>query len=391
MKTLQEVEARLAAIANEIESRGEELTAEQLNALETEVNSLKAERAGMIAAAEQRSSLLNSIAEGRAQSTVVRNFPIPANTEQETRESSDPYGTEEYRSAWLKRIRRLPLNEAEQRAYSNATGSGTEVIPTQTANQIISKMKQIAPMLSEITLLHVAGAVRFAVEGTNNSAGIHAENADITAASDTLTTVSLSGYEIVKLVQISDTVKTMSIAAFESWIVSMLSESLARKAEDLIFNGTGSSQPKGIDKANTWDASNSVTVTASGSLTAANVQTLIGLMNAGYDRNAKFAMRKRTLFTDFMPLMDSSKNHIVTVQGNSYFIYGYPVLLSDYVKEHEAYLGDYQKVIGNLSESITVRSAYDIDTNSYKYSGVAVFDCAPAIGEAVVKLAKATA
>lgn len=391
MKTLQEIEARLAAIANEIESRGAELTAEQLNELETEVNSLKAERAGMIAAAEQRSSLLNSIAEGRAQSTVVRNFPIPANEEQETRESSDPYGTEEYRSAWLKRIRRLPLNEAEQRTYSNATGSGAEVIPTQTANQIISKMKQIAPMMGEITLLHVSGTVRFAVEGTNNSAGIHDENADITAASDTLTTVSLSGYEIVKLVQISDTVKTMSIAAFESWIVNMLAESLARKAEDLIFNGTGLDQPKGIDKANTWDASNSVTVTASGSLTAANVQTLIGLLNSGYDRNAKFAMRKRTLFTDFMPLMDSSKNHIVTVQGNSYFIYGYPVLLSDYVKEHEAYLGDYQKVIGNLSESITVRSAYDIDTNSYKYSGVTVFDCAPAIGEAVVKLVKATA
>lgn len=391
MTRMQEIEARLAAIANEIESRGAELTAEQLNALETEVNSLKAERAGLIAAAEQRSNLLNSIAEGRADGTVVRNFPLPANAEQETRESADPYGTEEYRSAWLKRIRRLPLNEAEQRAYSNAANSGAEVIPTQTANQIISKMKQLAPMLGEITLLHVAGAVRFAVEGTNNSAEIHSENAAITAASDTLTTVSLSGYEIVKLVQISDTVKTMSIAAFESWIVSMLSESLARKAEDLIFNGTGSGQPKGIDKANTWDATNSVTVANSGSLTAANVQALIGLLSSGYDRNAKFAMRKRTLFTDFMPLMDSSKNHIVTVQGNSYFIYGYPVLLSDYVKEHEAFLGDYQKVIGNLSENITVRSAYDIDTNSYKYSGVAVFDCAPAIGEAVVKLVKATA
>ena len=119
MTRMQEIEARLAAIANEIESRGAELTAEQLNALETEVNSLKAERAGLIAAAEQRFNLLNSIAEGRADGTVVRNFPLPANAEQETRESADPYGTEEYRSAWLKRIRRLPLNEAEQRAYSN--------------------------------------------------------------------------------------------------------------------------------------------------------------------------------------------------------------------------------------------------------------------------------
>lgn len=38
-----------------------------------------------------------------------------------------------------------------------------------------------------------------------------------------------------------------------------------------------------------------------------------------------------------------------------------------------------------------MKSAYDIDTNSYKYSGIAIFDCAPAIGEAIVKLAKATA
>ena len=45
MNRLQEIEARLAAIANEIEQRGAELTAEQLTAFETEVNNLKTERA----------------------------------------------------------------------------------------------------------------------------------------------------------------------------------------------------------------------------------------------------------------------------------------------------------------------------------------------------------
>lgn len=48
-------------------------------------------------------------------------------------------------------------------------------------------------------------------------------------------------------------------------------------------------------------------------------------------------MNKKTLFTDFMPLQDNSKNHIVTVQNNAYFVYGYPVLLSDYVADHEAF------------------------------------------------------
>ena len=383
---IKEIEARLAAIKKEIEERGDAMKAEEIDALEKETEELTEERAGLIAAAEKRNGILDNIAKGGGVS--VRSF---GKKEEDNTDPDDPFGTPEYRSAWLKNLRRLPLTDAEKRAYANASGTGAEVVPTQTANEIISKVKKLAPMLNEVTLLHVKGAVKFVVEGTNNDAAIHTENAAITPAADTLTTVTLSGYEIVKLVQISDTVMTMSIAAFESWIVDMLAEAIARKVEDFFINGTGTSQPKGIDKANTWGATNSVTVGASASLTAANVQTLIGLLNAGYDRNAKFVMSKRTLFTDFMPLQDTSKNHIVTVQGNSYFVYGYPVLLSDYVKEHEAFLGDFKKVCANLAESINVKNAYDIDTNSYKYSGIAIFDCQPAIGEAFVKLVKAGA
>ena len=380
---IKEIEARLAAIKKEIEERGDAMKAEEIDALEKETKELTEERAGLIAAAEKRNGILDNIAKGAG--IVSRTFE----QKQDNADPDDPFGTPEYRSAWLKNLRRLPLTDAEKRAYANASGTGAEVVPTQTANEIISKVKKLAPMLNEVTLLHVKGAVKFAVEGTNNDAAIHKENAAITAAADTLTTVTLTGYEIIKLVQISDTVMTMSIAAFESWIVDMLAEAIARKVEDFFINGTGSSQPKGIDKANTWGAENSVTVTKAGSLTAANVQTLIGLLNAGYDRNAKFAMSKKTLFTDFMPLQDNSKNHIVTVQGNNYFVYGYPVLLSDYVKEHEAFLGDFKKVCAHLAENINVKNAYDIDTNSYKYSGIALFDCTPAIGEAFVKLAKA--
>ena len=383
---IKEIEARLAAIKQEIEERGDTMKAEEIDALEKETKDLTEERAGLIAAAEKRNGILDNIAKGGGVS--VRSF---GKKEEDNADPDDPFGTPEYRSAWLKNLRRLPLTDAEKRAYANASGTGAEVVPTQTANEIISKVKKLAPMLNEVTLLHVKGAVKFVVEGTNNDAAIHTENAAITPAADTLTTVTLSGYEIVKLVQISDTVMTMSIAAFESWIVDMLAEAIARKVEDFFINGTGTSQPKGIDKANTWGATNSVSVGASASLTAANVQTLIGLLNAGYDRNAKFVMSKRTLFTDFMPLQDTSKNHIVTVQGHSYFVYGYPVLLSDYVKEHEAFLGDFKKVCANLAESINVKNAYDIDTNSYKYSGIAIFDCQPSIGEAFVKLVKAGA
>lgn len=384
MHRIEEIEARLAAIRSELETRGDQLTAEQITAFETEVRQLTEEREAIRQAAERRNGLLSQIAGGAG--STAQTFAHPENRTA----PDDPAASPEYRSAWLKRIRNLPLSDAEQRAYSSAAGQGAEVIPTQTSNEIISKMKKLAPMLGEITLLHVRGAVKFAVEGTNNAAALHAENAAITPAADTLTSVTLSSYEIIKLVQISDTVMTMSISAFESWIVDTLAEALARKAEDFIINGSGASQPTGIEKANTWDATNSVTVGASASLTAANVQTLIGLLPAGYDRNAKFAMNKKTLYTQFMPLQDNSKNAIVTVRGSEFFVYGYPVLLSDYVSDNTAYLGDYKKVVGNLAENINVKTQYDIDTNSYKYSGIAIFDCKPAIGEAFVKLSKAS-
>lgn len=315
--------------------------------------------------------------------------PAPFSTRENM--AGDPENKEAvYRVAFFKRLQGKELSPEELTAYSSGASSAGAVIPTQTAEEIITKLKERAPLLQEITLLQVQGNVTFAVEGTNNAAAIHTENASITPAADTLVKVSLSGWEVTKLIQVSDTVKTMSINAFEGWLVDMLVESIADKISDMIINGTGSSQAKGIEKANTWGDTNSVSVAKAESLTAANVQTLIGLLGGGYDANAKFIMSKKTLYTDFMPLQDNSKNDIVTREGRSYYVYGYPVLIDSRVTEHEAYLGDLKKYVANLAESVNVKADFDIDTNSNKYLGVAIFDGAPALGEAFVKLVKAT-
>lgn len=315
--------------------------------------------------------------------------PAPFSTRENM--AGDPENKEAiYRVAFFKRLQGKELSPEELTAYSSGASSAGAVIPTQTAEEIITKLKERAPLLQEITLLQVQGNVTFAVEGTNNAAAVHTENTSITPAADTLVKVSLSGWEVTKLIQVSDTVKTMSINAFEGWLVDMLVESIADKISDMIINGTGSSQAKGIEKANTWGDTNSVSVAKAGSLTAANVQTLIGLLGGGYDANAKFIMSKKTLYTDFMPLQDNSKNDIVTREGRSYYVYGYPVLIDSRVTEHEAYLGDLRKYVANLAESVNVKADFDIDTNSNKYLGVAIFDGTPALGEAFVKLVKAT-
>lgn len=354
--------------------------------------------AGKVAeAAEKRAQVERLDEEFEVAATETANLNALANIQPpapfSTRENmaGDPENKEAvYRKAFFKRLQGKALSPEELTAYSSGASSAGAVIPTQTAEEIITKLKERAPLLQEITLLQVQGNVTFAVEGTNNAAAIHTENASITPAADTLVKVSLSGWEVTKLIQVSDTVKTMSINAFEGWLVDMLVESIADKISDMIINGTGSSQAKGIEKANTWGDTNSVSVAKAGSLTAANVQTLIGLLGGGYDANAKFIMSKKTLYTDFMPLQDNSKNDIVTREGRSYYVYGYPVLIDSRVTEHEAYLGDLKKYVANLAESVNVKADFDIDTNSNKYLGVAIFDGTPALGEAFVKLVKAT-
>ena len=305
-------------------------------------------------------------------------------------QEEDVRNSKEYRSAFLKKLQRKELTDEEERALTTGTSSVGAVIPTITQNLIIEKVFQNAPLLEEITLLRVDGNVTFAVESTVNDAAIHTEGATITESGDVLVPVSLGQYEVNKYITISKSVSKMSIDAFETWITKMLGKMIAKAITNLIINGTGSSQPKGVEKANTWGENNSITVGKTASLTEANVLTLVGLLNGAYDENAKWLMSKKTLLTDFRPLQDKSKNDLVVKENGKYFIEGYEVMLDERVALHDAYLGDFTMYVGNLGEDITVDQDKKLSANSFEFLGSAMFDGKPAIGEAFVKLTKST-
>lgn len=377
-----EIEQRLATIRTEMDAPDADL-----EALNTETDNLIAERKTLLDKAEQRRQLLGKIAGGEV-GREARRFPL-AEPAPEQREYT--YESPEYRTAWLHTLMRCDLTEVEQRAWSTATSSAGPAIPTQTANQILEKVTQYAPLLGQITLLRVPGNVTFAVEGDEPDAAYHTENAAITATETGLTEITLSAYEIVKLVQISKSVQKMAIDAFESWLTDMIAKKLAKQISATILTGSGTSQGKGIDKANTWGATNSVTVAQGGTLTTQNVLDLIALLPGGYDAGATFLMSKKTLFTDFMPLQDKSKNDLVRIEGGSYYIYGYPVMLDERVADHEAYLANLSTVIGNMPEDVTITSDFDLTKNAFLFLGSAMFDCEPSRADAVRKLVKATA
>lgn len=373
IKRMAEIKARKAELRSQLESSDQV----DLDAIEKELRELDEENANL----EKRQQTINGINDGSVPANVIPN-PVAARSE------DDEKREKEYRNAFFKNLMGKTLTEAERRAIDSSDVPGA--IPTQTANEIIRKLKQIVPLLGEVTLLHIAGNVTFAVENTKNEAALHTENASISASDDDLVSVTLGGYEIVKLIRISATVRTMSINSFESWLVDMLTEALAEKVEDYLVNGTGSSQPKGVAYARTWTDDTSGIAWAGASLANVDITEGIALLPGGYDRNAKFLMSKKTFWANVMPIRDDSKAPIVKEDGKGgYLIHGYPVMMSDKVANGVIFLGDYKKIVANLAENFNVKASEHsgFAYNAVDYRGTCIFDSDVAVGEAFVKIA----
>ena len=368
MKELRTLQEKLAG--------NEELSSDELSQIEARVNELESEKKSIKENAEKRAATLDKVKNG---------LGTEIETVQERKDDEPMTEKVNYRSVFFKKLLGKELNE-EERALSTSV---TSVIPTETGEKIFDKMVKLVPLLGEIELFHVPGSMKFSVETTRSNADYHTENStginvDSTAV---LTTVTLNGFEFTKLIQVSKSILTMSIDDFEDWLVRMLSESIATKIEYEIINGTGSDAVKGINAISYVNGTNGVQYSASTGMSAAQLRTLIGLLPAGYDNNAKFLMNKKTLFNQFMGLQDNAKHDLVRVEGNTYYIGGYPVIISDEVSNNTAFLGNFKKYVGNLSSDIEVVKDFDIDSNSYKYLGVAMFDGKPACEDAFVKIA----
>lgn len=337
MTRLEEIEARKLEIRSEVEET-EDL--EKIEELNQEVDTLDEE--------------VKQIEEQKEEESVNENVEeVVADAEEIPLEEERKIGGNEmeYRDVYFKKIMGKELNEEERAALVAANAA----IPTETQDTIYEKVTKKVPMLDDITLLKVKGNVDFYVETSRSDASSHTEAADISASDVNLVKVSLGGTEIVKKVQISAKVREMSIDAFEDWLTDMLADSIANYIEGNIFSTIVSGG-----------------TATTGQVTAANIRALVAGLPAGYESDAKFYCNKTIFYNTILGLQDLSKNELVYRDGNRYFMLGYEVSLSD--KNTNLIFGNAKKFVGNLAEDINVKDAYDIDTNTYKYAGVAIWD-----------------
>ena len=378
MTRLEKIEARLDEIEKELNSEEVEAkTEEELDQMEEEVRSLKAERERIVSAATKRSSIEKAIAEGRTTGVDITPGSLLGG-KGKMQEGTFDASSSEFRSAWAKKLMGQKLNDAEKRAYAQAGAA----IPTEVAEQFFEKMKKLAPMLDEITLLRVAGNVKFYAEGVRNTATKHTENSEVASAKDTMVSVNLGGFEFMKVVSISKSAQAMSVSAFETWIVDMLAGDIARAIDNYIINdGTN-----GIAAIEFAAGTNQIEAKAA--YTYNDVMNLIALLPAAYDAEAKFLVNKKVLWGSIRAILDDQKRPIFDPESKT--LCGYPVVEDDYVDatNKDLYLGRWKDVVGNLSQDIAVEKSDQsgFTRGAIDYRGFAVFDSKPAKTDGIVRL-----
>lgn len=379
MGRLQEIELRLSAIKIEIDKDSADL-----NALETEINELKEERKTITEKIEKRKALLDDVA-AMPNPVVIKDFAIDKEERKVEITIDNVLGSLEFRSGFLKNLQGKTLNEVEQRALSTASNSSQAAVPQTLVSGVIDKLVQTSVLFNRISVTHIPGNVKFAVANAKNDAAWKAENVDGTATDDTVTEVTLAGFELIKLVEISAAARAMTIDAFEQYLIDEIGRRMAIAIENAILNGTGTGQPKGILAETLIDTK----YTKLG-MVYKDMLKIMATLPTLYHRNACFCMPRKLFFEEVLGIVDTYGRPIVVadVQSPAKFnILGYPVEINDLMPLDTIVFGDYIYYKMNFSQDPIVEADSSVGFKSGKvtYRGMAVADGKVALAEAFVK------
>lgn len=406
---LKEIEQRLNAIKVELETRGAEMAAEELEARETEVKELQEERKGILDQQEKRTKLLAALAtgeepdDGNGNPTPVKVIRTFDGKTEERKE--DKYESMEYRKAFMDYVVRGTAIPAEYRQNANtATTDVGAVIPTNVLNQIIQKMESVGKVLALVTRTAYKGGVTIPKNtvkpvATWVSEGAGSDKQKGYGKGD----VTFTYHKLRCAVAVSLEVDTMSVPAFESLIVNNIVEAMTKALEQSVISGDGNGKPKGIIKETAPDGQN----------LNVDTQKYDDLINAeaalpvAYEQGAVWCMSKKT-YMGYYGLRDSDGQPIGRINYGiagqpEYTLLGRPVVVVDYLPSFAAataksstagdvfaFLFNFKDYVLNTNYAMGIKKYEDNDTDDMVTKGIMLADGKVVDENSLVTLTKVT-
>nr|DAJ58108.1 MAG TPA: major capsid protein [Caudoviricetes sp.] len=176
--------------------------------------------------------------------------------------SSDPYDTEEYRSAFMEYVcRGVPIPAEYREDQITTTADAGAVIPTTILNEIIREMKSYGNLYNKVRKLNVQGGIEIPILDLVPTAkwiteAKPSEDQKI-GANDTIS-FSYYGLECKIAQTLLASVTTLSM--FQELFPQLAAEAMIKALDIGIVNGTGSGQMLGITKETRIPEGNVITL-----------------------------------------------------------------------------------------------------------------------------------
>ena len=222
--SMEDLEARLAAIPAELETDGADV-----DALGEEVRAIKAEKENRKAVEAEKAEIRAQVAEGSGE--VIKTFEKEVRTAMTNAEIRNSH---EYNVAYANYIK--SGNDAECRALLTENVSGTVPVASYVEGRVRTAWERDG-ITSRVRKTFLKGNVKIGYEISADGAIVHTEaaNSAVTEEALTLGIVTLVPQSIKKWISISDEVYDLSGEAFLDYIYDELTYRIAKKLADLII------------------------------------------------------------------------------------------------------------------------------------------------------------
>lgn len=194
---------------------------------------------------------------------VLASYGMPVSQRQE--QPADPYSTIEYRTAFMDFVKTGKITPALQLRDDQMTTTAdvSAVVPTTILNEIVKEMKVYGQVFRRVRKMNIQGGVEVPILSLKPVAYWIGE----TPTSDKQkvqanTKVTFSYYGLECKVSISLLANTVTLTGFESTIVELIVEAMAKAIDEAVVKGNGTGKPKGITMDSRVPNGQIVTMTA---------------------------------------------------------------------------------------------------------------------------------
>ena len=337
---VEELQARQAELAG----MGLEGTTEELEARADELEAIQEELQKRANAAAKAEAERRIVAAGH--DPVIKKFEEDKNMEENRFAVDSP----EYRAAFLRNLQGKELT-VEERAAVTATAA----IPTQTMNEIVHRL-ELNPLIAAVDVTNIPGYVTYPVESSVAEASWVAMGTASEDSGDTLTSITLGAYKLIKTVEITADVEAMAVDAFESWLVSRLANKIEKALDAGIINGLGTTQATGILTVKTQA---DLTFTRS-KMKWEQLAAIPGKLGGQYLTGSRFVMSPDLFFGKVLGMVDSSGARVAVLdpQGPAkYNVLGFPCIIDGNITSEDILFGDLKAYKLNFAKGIEVRKS----------------------------------